>query len=28
MKELIKVRQIPGESKRRWFSSADFDLIV
>jgi hypothetical protein len=28
MRELIKVRQIPGESKRRWFSSTDFDLIV
>jgi hypothetical protein len=28
MRELVKVRQIPGESKRRWFSSADFDLIV
>ncbi len=28
MKELINVRQIPGEPKRRWFSSADFDLIV
>jgi len=28
MKEWIKVRQIPGESKRRWFSSKDFDLIV
>jgi hypothetical protein len=28
MRELVKVRQIPGESKRRWFSSSDFDLIV
>ncbi|MBZ0092035.1 MAG: hypothetical protein K8F27_07425 [Sulfuricellaceae bacterium] len=28
MKELSKVRQIPGESKRRWFASQDFDLIV
>lgn len=28
MKEWIGVRQIPGESKRRWFSSKEFDLIV
>ena len=28
MKEWVGVRQIPGESKRRWFSSAEFDLIV
>jgi hypothetical protein len=28
MKEQINVRQIPGESKRRWFYSEDFDLIV
>lgn len=28
MKELINVRQIPGELKRRWFFSKDFDLIV
>jgi hypothetical protein len=28
VKERINVRQIPGESKRRWFSSEDFDLIV
>ncbi|MDD5057998.1 MAG: hypothetical protein PHQ60_09000 [Sideroxydans sp.] len=28
MKELIDVRQIPGEPKRRWFSSEQFDLIV
>ncbi len=28
LKEHIGVRQIPGESKRRWFSSDDFDLIV
>lgn len=28
MREIAKVRQIPGESKRRWFSSKDFDLIV
>ena len=28
MKERIGVRQIPGEARRRWFSSEDFDLIV
>lgn len=28
MKECVGVRQIPGEQKRRWFSSTDFDLIV
>ncbi len=28
MKEWVGVRQIPGESKRRWFSSPEFDLIV
>ncbi len=28
MKEQIDVRQIPGDRRRRWFSSADFDLIV
>lgn len=28
LKEEKKVRQIPGERRRRWFSSADFDLIV
>lgn len=28
MIEVSKVRQIPGESTRRWFSSAEFDLIV
>lgn len=28
MKEYRNVRQIPGESKRRWFSSDEFDLIV
>lgn len=28
MHERINVRQIPGEPKRRWFSSDDFDLIV
>ena len=28
MKERLNVRQIPGEARRRWFSSDDFDLIV
>ena len=28
MKEWVGVRQIPGEARRRWFSSEDFDLIV
>ncbi|MBI5889392.1 MAG: hypothetical protein HZB47_01795 [Nitrosomonadales bacterium] len=28
MKERINVRQIPGEARRRWFFSDDFDLIV
>jgi hypothetical protein len=28
MRERCNVRQIPGEPKRRWFSSSDFDLIV
>lgn len=28
MKEFTNVRQIPGESTRRWFSSSEFDLIV
>ena len=27
-KEHLNVRQIPGESKRRWFHSENFDLIV
>lgn len=26
--EITRVRQIPGESPRRWFCSADFDLVV
>ena len=26
--ELINTRQIPDEARRRWFSSADMDLIV
>lgn len=28
VREDIHVRQIPGERKRRWFSSDNFDLIV
>ncbi|HEY6096118.1 MAG TPA: hypothetical protein VIU93_14305 [Gallionellaceae bacterium] len=28
MREHPDVRQIPGEPRRRWFSSKDFDLIV
>ena len=28
MIEIASVRQIPGEPHRRWFSSAQFDLIV
>ncbi len=28
MKEFINIRQIPGEFRRRWFSSNEFDLIV
>lgn len=28
MRELINVRQISGDPRRRWFFSADFDLIV
>lgn len=28
MKEIHNVRQIPGETKRRWFTSSDMDLIV
>jgi hypothetical protein len=28
LKEHANVRQVPGESKRRWFHSDDFDLIV
>lgn len=26
--EMAKVSQVPGEPRRRWFSSAAFDLIV
>ncbi len=28
MREWPRVRQIPGEPRRRWFSSDEFDLIV
>jgi hypothetical protein len=28
MRELIHVRQIPGDPRRRWFFSDNFDLIV
>jgi hypothetical protein len=28
LQEMTKVRQIPGEQRRRWFSSPAFDLIV
>jgi len=28
VRELIQVRQIPGDRRRRWFFSEDFDLIV
>lgn len=28
MQEHLHVRQIPGEPRRRWFSSDDFDLIL
>lgn len=28
MREYEQVRQIPGEHKRRWFSSPDMDLFV
>jgi hypothetical protein len=28
MKEYIDIRQLPGEWKRRWFFSGDFDLII
>lgn len=28
MREKLKLRQIPGEPRRRWFTSNDFDLIV
>jgi hypothetical protein len=28
MRELHPTRQVPGEARRRWFSSAELDLIV
>ena len=28
LKEIVDVRQVPGEPKRRWFFSDDIDLIV
>lgn len=28
MREIVKVRQVPGEARRRWFSSSVLDLIV
>lgn len=28
MYEVLHIRQNPGEARRRWFSSHDFDLIV
>lgn len=28
MQEYVKVRQIPGDPKRRWFYSDEFDLII
>jgi hypothetical protein len=28
MREYAKVRQIAGESRRRWFGSEDFDLVL
>lgn len=28
MKEIQNVRQVPGETKRRWFTSEEMDLIV
>jgi hypothetical protein len=28
MKEFSQVRQIPGEPRRRWFYSDDFDLVI
>jgi hypothetical protein len=28
LRELLKVRQVPGEPRRRWFADDDFDLIV
>ena len=28
LREIPQVRQVPGEARRRWFSSVNFDLIV
>ena len=28
LREVVDVRQIPGEARRRWFASDDLDLIV
>jgi hypothetical protein len=28
MEEVLETRQVPGEPRRRWFASPDFDLIV
>jgi hypothetical protein len=28
LRELADVRQVPGEPRRRWFSSPDLDLII
>lgn len=28
MEEVLETRQVPGEPRRRWFASLDFDLIV
>ncbi len=28
LREITKVRQIPGEARRRWFTGADMDLFV
>lgn len=28
LREIAQVRQVPGESRRRWFTSDDLDLIV
>jgi hypothetical protein len=28
LRELADIRQVPGEPRRRWFSSPDLDLIV
>ena len=28
MREIAQVRQVPGEARRRWFTSGEFDLFV